>query len=331
MRYMAKTTQKRPNQQLEFAVKYHSLYGFAKNPVLSLKSVKEIDNMVDLFRIPMTREAYNELLSLEEDLLDHRSDNTKDEKHVQSFIWGHQDYCVKKYYNHQFHSIQPLMPILWMWKSKCIPRIKFFTWLLLNDRLNTKNMLRRRKKFLESYNCVMGQCNVEETLEHLFFDCPCASAHQFALGIVQNENVSVIQKIQMAKAAFPYPFFMKIFMVSSQCLWNERNALVFNEKVPMFTLGRLASRRRLQITCLESSPLSMLLFGYGQTACNLFSFFWSLWASSSFFGLVNFWLNLVLFVTFGFYPSFLYICGQGVNPHGFSSKKLVARVVSFPI
>jgi hypothetical protein len=33
----------------------------------------------------------------------------------------------------------------WIWKSKCTPKIKTFFWLLANDRLNTKDMLIRKK------------------------------------------------------------------------------------------------------------------------------------------------------------------------------------------
>jgi hypothetical protein len=49
------------------------------------------------------------------------------------------------------------LTILWIWKSKCILRVKFFAWLLLNYRLNNKNILRRRRKFLEDgYTCVLS-------------------------------------------------------------------------------------------------------------------------------------------------------------------------------
>jgi hypothetical protein len=62
--------------------------------------------------------------------------------------------------------------ILWVWKSNCTPTIKFFAWLHLNDRLNTRNILGRRKKVLEEgYNCVLCHEGIEETSEHLFFEC----------------------------------------------------------------------------------------------------------------------------------------------------------------
>jgi hypothetical protein len=77
--------------------------------------------------------------------------------------------------NDAFGNTRPSRVLLWVWKSDCIPTIKFFAWLLLNDRLNTRNILRRRKKFLEEgYNCVLCQEEIEETSEHLFFECSAA-------------------------------------------------------------------------------------------------------------------------------------------------------------
>lgn len=43
----------------------------------------------------------------------------------------------------------------WMWKSKCIPRLKFFAWLVLVDRLNTKSMLHRRNFEVQPILCTL--------------------------------------------------------------------------------------------------------------------------------------------------------------------------------
>jgi hypothetical protein len=42
----------------------------------------------------------------------------------------------------------------WLWKSSCQPRHKFFFWLLLHDRLNTKNLLGRKNFHLQNYDYV---------------------------------------------------------------------------------------------------------------------------------------------------------------------------------
>jgi hypothetical protein len=36
-------------------------------------------------------------------------------------------------------------------------------------------MLRRRNMELESFNCVLCNAQAEETIEHLFIDCPFAA------------------------------------------------------------------------------------------------------------------------------------------------------------
>ena len=106
--------------------------------------------------------------------------------------------------------------IVWIWKTKCVPKTNFFAWLLLNDRLNTRNILKRRKKFLEQgYNCVLCLDGAEETLEHLFFDCPSAVSRWFALGITWEENANVHQKLDIAKLGFMQPFFMEGFMIGA--------------------------------------------------------------------------------------------------------------------
>jgi len=144
-------------------------------------------------------------------------------------------------------------------------RIKFFSWLLLNDRLNTRNMLRRCNKFLEEgYNCVLCQNSMEETLEHLFFDCPSAVSRWFALGITWDKEANIHEKLQIAKQGFGQPFFMEIFMIGAWCIWNERNAFIFNGKVPNFISWKAAFKKEVTAhlfkikQCLHQSVLLWL-------------------------------------------------------------------------
>jgi hypothetical protein len=116
----------------------------------------------------MTRAAYNEFLDLQAFLnyLPPISPSSKDSWHL---IWGQRRFLSSHFYQYQFRELTPSRAILDIWKTKCIPRIKFFAWLLLNDRLNTRNILRRRRKVLdEGYNCVMCHNSEEETAAHLF-------------------------------------------------------------------------------------------------------------------------------------------------------------------
>jgi len=56
-------------------------------------------------------------------------------------------------------------------------------WLLLKDRLNTGNLLRRKNKALEDYNCAICNRGTEETIFHLFFEFPFRSSCWNYLGI----------------------------------------------------------------------------------------------------------------------------------------------------
>jgi hypothetical protein len=40
-----------------------------------------------------------------------------------------------------------------LWKNKCQLKHKVFYWLWLKNRLNTRNMVRRKNMTLESYTC----------------------------------------------------------------------------------------------------------------------------------------------------------------------------------
>jgi hypothetical protein len=107
-------------------------------------------------------------------------------------------------------------------------------------------MLRRRNKFLEEgYCCVLCQDNIEETSEHLFFDCSTASARWFALGIVWEDEVNLHEKLIVAKRDFPYPFFMEVFMIGAWCIWNERNAFIFYGRAPNFNSWKAAFKKEI--------------------------------------------------------------------------------------
>lgn len=48
----------------------------------------------------------------------------------------------------------------WIWKSKCTMQWKVFLWLLLADRLNTRNMLRRRHYRITDDDYSFLLCNI---------------------------------------------------------------------------------------------------------------------------------------------------------------------------
>ena len=71
----------------------------------------------------------------------------------------------------------------WLWKSSCQPKRKFFFWLLLQDRLSTREILKRRNMELQCYDCVLCHLDTEESLMHLFFSCPFSMSCWNTLGL----------------------------------------------------------------------------------------------------------------------------------------------------
>ena len=97
-------------------------------------------NLAELFQL-ISRQAYNEYLNLQVDL-----DRLRE--HMVLMIcgityWDHLNliYAVRRFYKFSFSAIHPPLPLKWIWKSKCVRKFKFFAWLLLDDHLNTTNIL----------------------------------------------------------------------------------------------------------------------------------------------------------------------------------------------
>jgi hypothetical protein len=107
---------------------------------------------------------------------------------------------------------------------------------LLVDRLNTRDILRRRHKHLEEgYHCVLCHEQIDETSLHLFLECSSSVARWFAIGLQwdqQSQQVSIFEMLQHQHANFGGPYFMDLFMIGAWCIRKERNDFIFNYKPP---------------------------------------------------------------------------------------------------
>lgn len=109
------------------------------------------------------------------------------------------------------------------------PRVKFFAWLILMDRLNTKNMLARRHFNVQPHSlCVLCVDGSGETIDNLFFNCPFAKMCWDKIGINWVNDVEIHKRIERTKPLAGIPFFMEIFLIAAWELWKIRNRLVFD-------------------------------------------------------------------------------------------------------
>jgi hypothetical protein len=113
------------------------------------------------------------------------------------------------------------------WKCPSQPKHKVFFWLLLKDRLSTRNILRRRNMVIENYNCVLCNYSVEETLEHLFLHCDFAKQCWNLLGIDIPTNSNFPDIVSIPKARLQSEFFMVTIILMSWSIWKARSDLIF--------------------------------------------------------------------------------------------------------
>lgn len=116
-----------------------------------------------------------------------------------------------------------------VWKSKVTPRVKFFAWLILMDRLNTKDMLARRHFNVQPDNlCVLCSRREEETIQHLFFHCPFAKWCWSKIGMVWVQDDNIHRRIIASRFQASQRYFMEIFLIAAWELWKVRNRQVFD-------------------------------------------------------------------------------------------------------
>lgn len=139
------------------------------------------------------------------------------------------------------HSHLPVIkPCKWLWKSKCTMKIKVFSWLLFFDRLNTKDLLVRRKwrSTDEDNLCVMCFGRNYEDMMHLFFSCNFSIRVWNYLQIDWSHQGDLVDCILHAKLSFGHPFFFEVLFSASWCIWIVRNGRTFRGIRPSFNSWR---------------------------------------------------------------------------------------------
>lgn len=114
-------------------------------------------------------------------------------------------------------------------ENKCTLKLKVFLWLLLMDRLNSKDLL-QRKHFNTQGNdrCVTCNSLTTEDSFHLFFTCSFAQQCWHNIGIDGNFHRTFMDMIIEAKENFQFPFFMETFAICCWNIWSRRNDFIFN-------------------------------------------------------------------------------------------------------
>jgi len=193
---------------------YPRLLSFSKDSRISVKDVMNAEDFEDLFYLLLSQAAFVEFEDLQEHLIGLPGPQSEDD--VWSYIWGNGTYTSQRLYKLVFANTNAHPAFGWIWKAKCTPRIKFFAWLVLVDRLNTKDMLRRRHCNTQDDDLyVLCSQGTVEDIQHLFFTCTFARRCWQALNIQWNEQLGLLPRLTQARANSNLPFFVDLVMIAS--------------------------------------------------------------------------------------------------------------------
>jgi ubiquitin C-terminal hydrolase len=128
--------------------------------------------------------------------------------------------------------------------------------LLRNDRLNTRNLLRRKRFNIPTINCIMCNKGVEETMKHLLFECEFAQLCWTALHIVWDLSLVVDDMIIEGKRNFGNICYMEVIILATWAIRIHRNNFIFNSEAISFARWK-KNFRELFLHCKHRAKPSL--------------------------------------------------------------------------
>ncbi|CAO2178496.1 unnamed protein product [Urochloa humidicola] len=140
-------------------------------------------------------------------------------------------------------SAAPFAPFVW--RNKAPPRVKFFAWLLVKERIHCRANLMKKHVLVES-TCEL--CNhTSEDCDHLIFQCPIARQLWEALNIDPDScSVRCLWELRRPES-IPRTHFASLVLLVCWNIWKHRNDVVFNNLPP--------SPDRLWVACKQEARL----------------------------------------------------------------------------
>ena len=214
------------------------LFSYALNEDISVGEIVSSSDIYSLFALPLSVQADAELVQLQE--LNQQVTLLPQGPDVRIFQWGNANYTASKLYNFMFGAF-PIDPAIQeIWKSKCLPKLRVFSWLLLMDRLNTKELMQRKHWQIDSgTHCMLCNSHQEESRDHLFFSCSFAKSCWDMISIRWENNLNISARFSTAKRQFRGPCFMEIVACAAWNVWKERNDFIFRNQRPSLARWRV--------------------------------------------------------------------------------------------
>lgn len=193
--------------------------------MISVNKAFNLSSTSSLLTIPLSQEAYDQFLTLLQIMTNTTLSDSSDTWRICAGSGNYSSAVIyRRLIGHQ-HT-EPVYK--WCWKSYCQPKHKVFCWLLIKDRLNTRNMLRRKHMNLQTYNCEFCTNATEETLQHLFWECPFAQQYWGSLNLQTVPQGNTFDNVEALKIQLQSQFFMIVIILMAWTIWKARNEMIFN-------------------------------------------------------------------------------------------------------
>lgn len=161
-------------------------------------------------------------------------------------------------YNLLLGSHQVIPAITWLWKSCSQLKHKIFFWLLIMNRLNTREMLLRKSFFIEDYTCPVCNTFTLESRDHLFFHCRFAQhCWQYICPQWTPVDSHIQGQIHNIRQKLNLPFAMDIIIHVSWAIWNTRNDFIFNNVKPSLYACRQRLKQELKLLTYRATRKSL--------------------------------------------------------------------------
>jgi hypothetical protein len=148
------------------------------------------------------------------------------------FTWGSAIFSTSKAYKALIghREVHPIYN--WLWKAKCQMKHKVFFWLLIKDRLSTRDLLSRKNMSISDVICDLCILQKRESMPHLFLRCNFAKACWQMIGALVPTARPVLHIFNNIRRKLQVPFFMEIIILMSWSIWTVRNDWIFNNLDP---------------------------------------------------------------------------------------------------
>jgi hypothetical protein len=208
---------------------FPELFSFSRNTNITIKAAISNGQLEGCFHLPLSLEAHHQFLVLQSLVEDLQETQDPDQW---IYSWGNPLFSASRAYKVLVGHRQVHTAFLWIWRFRCQIKHNVFFWLLLRDRLSTRDILQRKDMHLESYTCDMCILQRPETNAHIFLRCNFARACWESIGISVVTSRPVLHIINRIRRHLRVPFFMEIIILMAWSIWKTRNEWIFNNNDP---------------------------------------------------------------------------------------------------